>query len=262
MSTFEQYIPNSSVIPAVESNIFSASPDSSFALAKIAVGGQALSQREQLYEASFWLRRSVYVEQTKQLDPSDLDEVGRDRDSDDERSVSFGILENKGVGRVALTGFYRLIGKGNDAGHEASGEEVLPVERFFPEVFKNAPAPKGSLEISRFISRHEDRHVQNALTRRAYFMIANYIAARELGPAYAVIEPGYERLMKMTGLSIKRIGEPVHVEKYKGVNIPIEADPHATIQQFGRGVDVPDSLSDVIYFDNEYTTVSQAVAVA
>lgn len=220
MSNIDPTITNTDVIPVVESSVFQYDPAARFASGVLAIADQPLPGLEKEYAAYFDLRREVYVNQTGQLDASEIQDDGTDRDIDDSRSVAFGIIENRLHDRriVAAT---RLIIKG--FAEDDKTERPLPVEEFCPDIFAETPAPRGSLEVSRLIARHEKAAIQGALKGRMYAHALAYITQYNLGPTYAVVEPWLERDLK-SSMPMRRIGEPRYVEHYLDYNLPIEVD--------------------------------------
>ena len=220
MSSINKALPNESVIPIIESRVFDEHPDARFAVGKLAIGNQALPGLEQEHAAYYDLRRKVYVEQTGQLDESALNEDGTDRDADDSRSVAFGIIENLGS-RQRLVGSMRLIHKGFKDATGKSDDRPLPVEEFCPGIFEDNPAPINSLEVSRYIVRHEKASMQRTLKWPLFSAALAHITGNNLGPTYAVIEEWLEKDFK-SYLPMERIGEPRFVPEYLDVNLPIK----------------------------------------
>lgn len=207
------------IIPVVETDLFAESPTSQFALGILAVGDVTLEGRDDLYRSYFDLRRNVYVDETGQLSPADINEDGTDRDIDDSRSVAFGAFENLGNGLARTVGSLRLIMKGYGA--DSKEQRQLPVEEFCPEIFEENPVPTQSTEVSRLIARHERARLQDILKWKMYSAGLAYINNHDLGPTYAVVEPGFEDHLRQT-IPMARIGEPRYIEHYLDVNTPIQ----------------------------------------
>ncbi|MDB5181861.1 MAG: family N-acetyltransferase [Candidatus Saccharibacteria bacterium] len=227
MSINDKSITHEQVIPVVESRLFEDHPTARFAIGILAVEDVVVPGLENEYQGYFDLRRNVYVEQTGQLHPSELNEEGKDHDADDARSVAFGIIENRIVDQrvVAAT---RLIIKG--FGSDEQKDASLPIESFCPDIFGDNPAPNGSLEVSRLIARHEKARMQDVLRSQIYAASLAYIDGHNLGPTYGVIEPWLQRFLQAT-IPVEPIGEARYVEHYLDYNVPIRVDTEAFVNQ-------------------------------
>jgi N-acyl-L-homoserine lactone synthetase len=169
---------------------------------------------EEEYLAYLRLRANVYAGQMGFIGANHVRSDGTERDQDDDRSVHFGLYEQDPAGARAI-GSMRLIVKSDEA------PEPLPVESFFPEVFADAPAPSHSVEVSRYIMRHETRPIQHRLSPPLFSRALAHVMTHNLGPLYGVIEPGLERALGMRGLPIERIATPRYVPKYATHNLGI-----------------------------------------
>lgn len=225
MSRLNPDISKTDVIPVIESDLFANNMQARFAIGIVAVGDAVHADLHDEYDSYYQLRRNCYVEETGQLDQSEIDEDGTDRDTDDARSVAFaafenlGVDEDHGVRRIRTVSALRLIMKG--FGNDATEQRPLPVEEFCPDIFATTPAPVGSTEVSRFITRHESARMQDLLKWKTYGVGLAYVANHNLGPTYAVIEPWLERHFKGT-IPVSRIGEPRYIPHYQDYNLPIE----------------------------------------
>ncbi|MCS5735542.1 hypothetical protein [Herbiconiux daphne] len=218
MSRIDRSVTNAAVIPIIAgSSAFIAEPEARLATGIIAVNGVALPGFEDVYRQHFEFRRRVYVDQTGQLDPSDLSDDGTDRDADDARSVTFAVLENAPEG-VRIVGVARTIIKGADG-----GAQPLPVEEFCPELFAEDPLDLGSVEVSRVIARHERVAMQELVQWHLFALMSAYFPGHDVGRTFAIIEPWLERLLAGV-LAISRIGEPRYIEHYLDYNLPVEFD--------------------------------------
>ncbi|WPO85652.1 GNAT family N-acyltransferase [Herbiconiux sp. KACC 21604] len=218
VSRIDKSVSNAAVIPVITgSPAFLSDPDARLATGIIGINGIARPGFEEVYRQHFEFRRRVYVEQTGQLDPSDLSDDGLDRDEDDARSVTFAVLENAPEG-VRIVGVARTIIKGAD------GESrPLPVEDFCPELFANDPLADGSVEVSRVIARHERVAMQELVQWHLFALMSSYFTAHDVGRTFAIIEPWLERHLAGV-LAISRIGEPRYIEHYLDYNLPVEFD--------------------------------------
>ncbi|UBH06527.1 hypothetical protein K8P10_002038 [Leucobacter sp. Psy1] len=221
MSHIDRTVTNRDVIPVLSSTVFADSPDTRFACGLIAVNDVPMPGLAAEYHAHFFLRRKVYVDQTGQLDESDIQEDGTDRDADDARSVAFAIFENHEEG-VRVVGVSRLIIRGEGT--------PLPVEDFCPDSFTSVPLDARSVEVSRVIARHETAVVQDLIQWHLFAVMLAYIANHDLGRTFAIIEPWLERHLQGI-ISISRIGEPRYVEHYLDFNLPIEIDLAGSAEQ-------------------------------
>jgi hypothetical protein len=218
VSRVDRTVSNAAVIPVVSASpAFRGEPDARLATGIIGVNGVARPGFESTYLEHFEFRRRVYVEQTGQLDPSDLSDDGLDVDEDDSRSVTFAVLENAPEG-VRIVGVARTIIKGADG-----QDRPLPVEDFCPELFAENPLPAGSVEVSRVIARHERVAMQELVQWHLFALMSSYFSTHDVGRTFAIIEPWLER--HLAGLlAISRIGEPRYIEHYLDYNLPVEFD--------------------------------------
>lgn len=218
MSRIDRSVSNAAVIPVLTAApAFVTDPEARLASGIIAENGVPRAGFDEAYRQHFELRRRVYVDQTGQLDPSDLSDDGTDRDADDARSVTFAVLENAPEG-VRIVGVARAIIKGAD------GEDrPLPVEEFCPELFAEHPLALGSVEVSRVIARHERVAMQELIQWHLFALMSSYFSSHEVGRTFAIIEPWLERHLAGM-LATSRIGEPRYIEHYLDYNLPVEFD--------------------------------------
>ncbi len=213
MSRIDRTVTNHAVIPVVASALFAENTGARLACGVIAADGAPLPGLEAEYAAHFQLRRRVYVDQTGQLDASELQPDGTDRDADDARSITFGVFENHRSG-VRVLGVSRLI---------IRGEQELPVEEFCPDSFAPGELTPKSVEVSRVIARHESAAVQDLVQWHLFAVMLAYVASHRLERTFAIIEPWLERHLRSI-IAIAAIGEPRYVEHYLDYNVPIEID--------------------------------------
>jgi len=221
MSRINASIKNEQVIPKVESSLFENVPNAQFAVGILAVGNIVIPGMENELKAYYELRRAVYIEQTGQLTVGDLTTDGIERDTDDNRSVAFGVIENCDGGQ-RLVSSARLIVKGLNK-QDGQQPEPLPIEHVWPEVFGGQPAPDTAFEVSRLISRHERGAVQMVIKKKLITAGIGFICCKGLGPAYAIVEPWLEKDLSRF-VPIRRIGEPKYVAHYLDVNLPLYID--------------------------------------
>ena len=221
MSHIDRTVSNQDVIPVINSELFAEDPSARFACGLIAIDGVPLPGLEAEYTAHFHLRRKVYVDQTGQLDASELQEDGTDRDADDARSVTFAVFENAADG-VRVVGVSRLIRRGE--------RDPLPVEEFCPDAFAPGDLTPGSVEVSRVIARHETAAIQDLVQWHLFAVMLAYLANHRLDRTFAIIEPWLERHLQGT-ITIRRIGDVRYVEHYLDYNVPIEIDLAASAER-------------------------------
>ncbi len=198
----------------IDSDLFGANPSARLASGILAVNGVAMPGLEAEYAAHFHLRRKVYVDQTRQLSASELQDDGTDRDADDARAVTFAVFENHEDG-VRVVGVSRLILRGSD--------RPLPIEEFCPDALSADDFTVRSVEVSRVIARHERAALQDLVQWHLFALMLAHIANHELGRTFAIIEPWLERHLNGV-IAIGRIGEVRYVEHYLDYNVPIEID--------------------------------------
>lgn len=210
------------LVPVVDTAIFDQVSVPAFWVGKVAVGLDAILPDEFL--AARQLRAQVYVDELGYLPPSARMDDGGELDEDDPRSVHFAVIEHTDTGLDVIRGNTRLIKK-------AEEDDTLPVEKFFPDVFQAEPAPRGSVEASRFIARHENRIKQHAIMlSMVRTMVAN--AAESGSPyIYAVVENHLEHLFSKINLAYDVLSEPIYLEEYKSDNMALRFDPIAVLSQ-------------------------------
>ncbi|MCK9641563.1 MAG: GNAT family N-acetyltransferase [Prolixibacteraceae bacterium] len=232
----------SAEIPQVSSEIFETEPGAQFWIGKVAV--ENVINSPEYYVAATKLRANVYIDEMHFLTPDCRDANGCERDQDDDRSVAFATVERSpedGVTRVIGTS--RLIKKRSD-------DEKLPVEELFPEVFEDGPAEVGALEVSRFISRHEDKATQHLVALALIRSMTQYAVNNENLTAYFVIERPFYRLLQRTGLPMEVLSEPRILPKYGNTkNMAVRITPKDIIEQVDN--DIEEKLFITKFFKNE-----------
>ena len=215
MSLIDARVTNEMVIPTVETYFFEGHEDARFAVGLLAVGNTIIAGRDEEHLGYLRLRANVYADQTNMIPKEHVLEDGTERDADDERSVHFGVIENI-PGNHRVVAAMRLIIKSREDGRS------LPIEDYFPEAFKNGPALENSIEVSRYICRHEDARVQGELKWPLYTQALSYVMAHDLGPTYAVVEAPLENQLKGIGIPLGRIAEPKFLPEYNADNLALE----------------------------------------
>jgi len=225
-SASNKYITNEEAVPIIRSDIFSGHEDSRFAIGVLDKGEILSYAPGTIAQAYLKLRANVYVDQTGMLDHSVKRPDGTELDEDDERSIHFVSLENR-MGGVAVFSCMRFILKDTIDG------KPLPIEQFFSEVFIE-PAPVNSIEVSRFIVRH-DNIKQSMLAKKKMITTGlAYVADNNLGPIFGVVEPGFERDINFMKLPNHRIASPKLVHEYNDYNLGIEIDRVGAINRMGE----------------------------
>lgn len=208
-------IPNSEIVPIIGGDVFSDFPDKRFAVGVFS-GERGMSDiQNPVIQGYLKLRANVYIDQTGILDESARVD-GMERDEDDERSTHFVVLENV-MGMAAVFACMRLIEK------SLTDDSPLPIEDFFPESFRQ-PAPIGSIEVSRFIVRH-DLPEYRMKTRSRLITTGLALAIRNgLEPIYATIEPELEKSLNSSGVKTRRISHSKIIPEYHSSNFGVEID--------------------------------------
>lgn len=224
------------VIPTISSEVFMGHDEARFAIGMLATGNNVLPGRESELEGYLRLRANVYAFQTRMISPELVQEDGTETDEDDGRSVHWALFEQgfeKGTARVI--GSIRTIIKTND------DPRPLPIEDFFPEVF-TAPAPIGSVEVSRYIARHENKRVQRLLSEPLFNAVVGYVTSRELGPTFGVVEEAVERRLRLGAVPLRRIALPKYVPQYADDNLGIEVFIPEMARALGLDQVAPEAL--------------------
>ncbi|MEO8105024.1 MAG: hypothetical protein ABI602_01675 [Candidatus Saccharibacteria bacterium] len=185
------------VNPYVSAEIFENHLEAAFWIGRVA------TTDSKHYDALAQFRANVYVGQMGFLGPEDIDIMGRELDADDARSVHFGAVENttnNGIREARIVASGRLIVKD-------CVEGLLPIETSFPELFSEVPAPIGSVEVSRFISRHENQIVQHSLALAMIRAMSLYSADKGMTAGYCMIEKPLLNLLSHMGLPLEKLGE-------------------------------------------------------
>ncbi len=205
----------------VSSEVFRNHEEARFWIGKVAVAGEVTN--EEIYDSLLHFRANVYVRQMHFLDKESLDVLGREIDSDDARSTQFTVVENQDDGKARLVGTGRLILKRNF-------DEPLPIEKYFPEVFEKLPIEPNSVEVSRFISRHEDDRTQHTIALSVIRTLTLNSVEQGVRADYCIIEEPLLKLLKMIGLPIEVLGEAKQIDEYGGKLYPVKIDPYKVLE--------------------------------
>ncbi len=208
-------LPLETHIPFVETSVFDDMPNAQFWIGKVAVMGETSLPAE--YTAIRQLRANIYIDKEGFLTPESRQSDGGESDEDDSRSILFAVIENMGEEKRAV-GTTRLIVK-------RSENDLLPVEKLFPEVFNDTPAPVGSTEASRFIAEHPNKMTKHLISLSGIRAMDLEALDRGFEPVYAVIEARLAGMFDFIGLPYKRMTELKFLEEYSTPNMAIEIDP-------------------------------------
>ncbi len=217
MSLIDERITNEMVIPTIETRLFDDHEEARFAVGILAVGEDIVDGRDEEYLGYLRLRANVYADQTNMIPHEHVLADGTERDSDDARSVHFAVIENV-AGNQRVVAAMRLIIKSREDGRS------LPIEDYFPDAFKAGEAPEKSIEVSRYICRHEDSDKQDELKWPLYTQALTYAMTHDLGPTYGVVEAPLERQLIGIGIPLRRIAEPKFLPEYNADNLALEID--------------------------------------
>lgn len=225
-SANNKFITHMDAIPVINSDVFHGHANQRFALGVFNSADVLSYKPNSIEEAYLRLRANVYIDQTGMLD-QDLRRVdGTEMDEFDKLSTHFVVLENL-IEQVSVFACGRLIEK------MMHKDIILPIEEYFPEVFFE-PAPHNSVEISRFIVRHNDPRC--ARTAKIRLMTAGLAHAfkKNLEPILCVVEPSFERDLRIMKIPTRRITEPKLVPQYNDHNLGIEIDKQLLRDRLGE----------------------------
>lgn len=218
MARHKQFQADESIIPNVETGLFNSHPQSRFGVGLVAIGNRVLEGRDSEYLGYLRLRANVYAIQTRMIPIQKVNQDGTESDRDDYRSVHFAVLENVDFSRsfARVVGCMRLIVK------DIVNDGPLPIEHYFPEAFKSSPAPPGSVELSRFICRHEQARIQHAMKWPLFNYSLGYGKEAQYRPVYATVEPSFERLLRAIGILEEQVASPSFITDYNADNLGIK----------------------------------------
>ncbi len=215
---------NYSTFSLADSTIFSGNDEKRFAITTLNPHSHA-SNESTLPYAYHKFRADVYIDQLGILDDGARTMDGVELDEDDERAQHFIVVENK-LGSAALIACMRLITKEEEAG-------LLPVESVFSDIHRDAPAEVGSVEVSRFITRHDNSSERAEARTMMLASALAYVDHHNLGPAYAIIEPELERHLLAIGVPLERLSEYRWLNEYGSDNASVRIDTLEMTRRFG-----------------------------
>lgn len=193
-------------VPQVSPHVFAEAPDSAYWVGIVADPSGV--SHEEYFVGAARLRAQVYVDELALLPPERLDSDGCEWDADDARAVHFVVLEKGPDSRYAsLVGTSRLILKGSDDGR-------LPIELLFPAVFEGSEAEPGSVEVSRFISRHEKKSARFPIALALIRALTFEALRRRARTAYFVVERPLWTILRRLGLPMRQLAPETTIPEY------------------------------------------------
>lgn len=212
-----------STFPTVEvgSEVFDKHPDAAFWIGRVAASSvvfpEAESPNSAYLDALGHFRANVYVHEKNYLDPSVLDEYGREFDEYDSRSTQFVVIENIHESNMAprMVGSIRMIQK-------ESQDDLYPIEKYFPELF-DEPIDVDSAEVSRFIASYpEDKRFMQHVIALALIRAATLFAVKEgISSYYCIIEEPLYKSLNNIGIPLETLGESKYIPEQGGTLYPI-----------------------------------------
>lgn len=246
MSKIDLTISNEVVIPRFETDLFQGTPDNlGFAIGMVASGAEIIDGREDMFAAYLRLRARVYADQTRMIDPSLVRPDGTEIDEDDLRSTHWAVFERTADEPERLA---RVIGCIRTIEKLDRDPRRLPIEDFFSEAFDDE-LPVGAVEVSRYISRHENPKIQAAVSGPLFRAVVGHVTAYGMGPTFGVVEEPVERALIDKGVPLTRIAEPKFVDEYDADNLGFEV--HIPLMAQFMGLDLPEAVARTVSRERE-----------
>lgn len=214
----------------VSPEIFENHQDAIFWIGRVATGREV--NMPNYYDGLSRLRAKVYVDEMHFLTKEHLDTFGRESDVDDARSVHIAVIENTSDEEnksARVVGSGRLILKNNY-------EDTLPIESYFPEIFKDKPIESGSVEVSRFIARHEDRKTQHTIALALIRTMTHISVGADVKADYCIIEKPLYDLLSNIGIPVEQLGESKDITEYGGTLYPVKINPYEILDSLKEDV--------------------------
>ena len=130
-------------------------------------------------------------------------------------------------------------------------DQILPIENYFPEVFKKFPAEGNiSSEISRYIARHPNKFVQGLVSLALVRAMFNVCIQEGIENAYAMLEEKPLNKLRRTGIEANDIGSSKYIAELKGVIQPVVFRPFElvnTLYAESADVDQPLTTSQIFF---------------
>ncbi len=200
--------------------IFENHQNAVFWIGKVALGTEVILP--DYYDSLLKFRGKWYVNELHYLTEDQIDTFGRESDLDDKRSVHFAVVENDQIDNNTQA---RVIGSGRVIS-KTSWDEPLPVEQYFPEIFNKRPLEPGSVEVSRFIARHEDRQTQHIVALALIRAMTHYSVESKVRADYCIIEEPLLNLLTSIGIPVEKLAEPKDIPEYGGQLYPVRINPY------------------------------------
>ncbi|MBA3757441.1 hypothetical protein H0X09_01075 [Candidatus Saccharibacteria bacterium] len=184
-----------------------------------------MKDRGRIFEAAAIFRGDVYLN-LGYVSPEQVDELGREIDSDDSRSIHFSVMERipgSDPNNSRIIGTSRLILK--DSPHNQ-----LPIEYYFPEVFQRSPAPVGTVEVSRLIAHHEDGRIQYRTALSLIRAMTHFSINRGIKADYCMVEEPLLRFLNSQAIPTEIMGESKEITEQGGVLFPVKIEPSKIIK--------------------------------
>lgn len=202
--TENEFATNEEVVPVVESDIFNGHDDKRFAIGVFGPEDVLAYESNSLLAGYLKLRANVYIDQQNILSSLNRRGDGTEINSDDERSAHFVAFENR-IGGVAVFASMRLIEKRDE-------NDLLPIEDTFHESLYE-PINRGSIEISRFIVKHDEATCQSQAKLKIIMAGLAYSSKNNLGPLYGEVEKRLRHSSSIFGVPAEEVSEPEMVEE-------------------------------------------------
>lgn len=225
-AAINKYITNVETVTLVTGDVFSNHEDKRFALGVFSSDDILSYKPNTIVQAYLQLRANVYIDQTKFLEDDLRRPDGTELDENDARSTHFVVFENR-IGKIAVFACMRLIEK------TFHRDSLLPIEEFFPGAFA-VKAPRKSVEVSRFIVRHDLARYSRVAKREIMTAGLAHVLGNNLGSIFGVVESQFERDLTMMGVPTRRIAEPKLLPEYNSENLGIEVDKVGFVNRIGK----------------------------
>lgn len=179
-------------LPELQTDIFARYPRASYMVALAGAGGEVIMPevfdacrelRFRKYSQLGWIALdNVEYKNGRQLEPFD------EYDADAEHIA---VIKNRKAKPPVLIATGRSLIK-------PTAEQPHPVEKAYPEIFAEAPAPVHSNEISRLVSDSKDRPERALASMAVQRAMTTRCIQKEYGPTYAMIEEYLAKRLRVT----------------------------------------------------------------
>jgi len=218
-------------------SLFSAFPDSPFAVAVVARGTTVTPGLADVHRQVSRAREQIFVGGGHLR--------GAERDGDDLRAYSVAVVENLGGGFGRIGGHVRLIPR-----TVGDSESALPIEHYFPRALprdrEGRPDLAGAFEISRLFTVHEEARLQARMLVLLIAYAAGLAASLGWGTAYAMLGSELLRVFRAYVPAMEPLAEGRLLESYPTAKTPVRIrredyerialpEPRSTYFAPGRG---------------------------